>query len=220
MEEIVQGTPEWHALRLGKVTASRVADVIAKTKSGPSASRAKYAAELIAERLTGTTAERFTNAAMAWGTEQEPAARKTYEFYRDTDVEQVAFVLHPTIGDSGASPDGLVDVDGLVEIKCPETHTHIETLLGQAVPAKYVTQMQWQMACTGRAWCDFVSYDPRLPEPMRFFCKRVMRDEVTIAELEREVVAFLNEVRGTVTRLQRLYDPQPADAAAELLMAG
>ena len=163
MEGIVQGTPEWHALRLGKVTASRVADVIAKTKSGPSASRAKYAGELIAERLTGTTGERFTNAAMACGTEQEPAARKTYEFYRDTDVEQVAFVLHPTIGDSGASPDGLVDVDGLVEIKCPETHTHIETLLGQAVPAKYITQMQWQMACTGRAWCDFVSYDPRLP---------------------------------------------------------
>ena len=220
MEDIVQGTPEWHALRLGKVTASRVADVIAKTKSGPSASRAKYAGELIAERLTGTTGERFTNAAMAWGTGQEPAARKTYEFYRDTDVEQVAFVLHPTIGDSGASPDGLVDVDGLVEIKCPETHTHIETLLGQAVPAKYVTQMQWQMACTGRAWCDFVSYDPRLPEPMRFFCKRVMRDDALIAELEREVVAFLNEVRGTVTRLQRLYDPQPADADAELLMAG
>jgi putative phage-type endonuclease len=220
MEEIVQGTPEWHALRLGKVTASRVADVIAKTKSGPSASRAKYAAELIAERLTGTTADRFTNAAMAWGTEQEPAARKTYEFYRDTDVEQVAFVLHPTIGDSGASPDGLVDVDGLVEIKCPETHTHIETLLGQAVPAKYVTQMQWQMACTGRAWCDFVSYDPRLPEPMRFFCKRVMRDDGLIAELEREVVAFLNEVRGTVAQLQRIYDPQPADDGVKLRMAG
>ncbi|MCD1264274.1 exonuclease [Shinella sumterensis] len=220
MEEIVQGTPEWHALRLGKVTASRVADVIAKTKTGPSASRAKYAGELIAERLTGTTADRFTNAAMAWGTEQEPAARKTYEFYRDTDVEQVAFVLHPTIGDSGASPDGLVDVDGLVEIKCPETHTHIETLLGQAVPAKYVTQMQWQMACTGRAWCDFVSYDPRLPEPMRFFCKRVMRDDGLIAELEREVVAFLNEVRGTVAQLQRVYDPQPADDDVKLRMAG
>ncbi|WP_313522612.1 lambda-exonuclease family protein [Shinella sp.] len=220
MEEIVQGTAEWHALRLGKVTASRVADVIAKTKTGPSASRAKYAGELIAERLTGTPADRFTNAAMAWGTEQEPAARKTYEFYRDTDVEQVAFVLHQTIGDSGASPDGLVDVDGLVEIKCPETHTHIETLLGQAVPAKYVTQMQWQMACTGRAWCDFVSYDPRLPEPMRFFCKRVMRDAALIAELEREVVAFLNEVRGTVAQLQRIYDPQPADEAVNLRMAG
>lgn len=220
MEDIVQGTPEWQALRLGKVTASRVADVIAKTKTGPSASRAKYAGELIAERLTGTPADRFTNAAMAWGTEQEPAARKTYEFYRDTDVEQVAFVLHPTIDDSGASPDGLVDVDGLVEIKCPETHTHIETLLGQAVPAKYVTQMQWQMACTRRAWCDFVSYDPRLPEPMRFFCKRVMRDEVIIADLEREIVSFLNEVSGTVAQLQRIYDPQPADDAANLRLAG
>lgn len=220
MDNIEQGSLEWLKLRAGKVTASRVADVIAKTKTGVSASRAKYAGELIAERLTGSPAERYSNAAMAWGTEMEPEARSAYEYNRAAKVEQVAFVLHPTIGDSGASPDGLVGDDGLVEIKCPETHTHIETLLGQAVPSKYVTQMQWQMACTGRAWCDFVSYDPRLPEPMRFFCKRVMRDEVTIAELEREVVAFLNEVRGTVTRLQRLYDPQPADAAAELLMAG
>jgi putative phage-type endonuclease len=220
MEEIVQGTPEWRALRCGKVTASRVSDVIAKTKTGVSASRAKYAGELIAERLTGFPAERYSNAAMAWGTEQEPAARKTYEFYRDTDVTEVAFVLHPTIGDCGASPDGLVDVDGLVEIKCPETHTHIKTLLGQTVPSDYVTQMQWQMACTGRTWCDFVSYDPRLPEPMRFFCKRVMRDNVLIAELEREVIAFLNEVRGTVAQLKRIYDPAPADDIPNLLMAG
>lgn len=220
MDDMVQGTAEWHAMRLGKVTASRVADVIAKTKSGPSASRAKYAGELIAERLTGSPAERFTNAAMAWGTEQEPEARKTYEFYRDTDVVQVAFVSHPVIGDSGASPDGLVDVDGLLEIKCPETHTHIETLLNKEVPSKYVTQMMWQMACTGRKWCDFVSYDPRLPESMRFFCRRVHRDDALIADLEKEVVAFLNEVRGKVIELRRLYEEPKADAPAELLMAG
>ncbi|KQU96817.1 exonuclease [Ensifer sp. Root31] len=220
MDDMVQGTAEWHAMRLGKVTASRVADVIAKTKSGPSASRAKYAGELIAERLTGSPAERFSNAAMAWGTEQEPEARKTYEFYRDTDVVQVAFVSHPVIGDSGASPDGLVDVDGLLEIKCPETHTHIETLLNKEVPSKYVTQMMWQMACTGRKWCDFVSYDPRLPESMRFFCRRVHRDDALIAELERDVVAFLNEVRGKVIELRRLYEEPKADAPAELLMAG
>ncbi|OMQ44726.1 lambda exonuclease family protein [Ensifer sp. 1H6] len=220
MDDMVQGTAEWHAIRLGKVTASRVADVIAKTKSGPSASRAKYAGELIAERLTGSPAERFSNAAMAWGTEQEPEARKTYEFYRDTDVVQVAFVSHPVIGDSGASPDGLVDVDGLLEIKCPETHTHIETLLNKEVPSKYVTQMMWQMACTGRKWCDFVSYDPRLPESMRFFCRRVHRDDALIADLEKEVVAFLNEVRGKVIGLRRLYEEPKADAPAELLMAG
>lgn len=220
MDDIAQGTAEWHAMRLGKVTASRVADVIAKTQKGFGASRAKYAGELIAERLTGTPAERFTNAAMAWGTEQEPEARKTYEFYRDTDVVQVAFVSHPVIGDSGASPDGLVDVDGLLEIKCPETHTHIETLLNKEVPSKYVTQMMWQMACTGRKWCDFVSYDPRLPESMRFFCRRVHRDDALIADLEKEVVAFLNEVRGKVIELRRLYEEPKADAPAELLMAG
>ncbi|WP_426126262.1 lambda exonuclease family protein [Pararhizobium sp. PWRC1-1] len=220
MDNIVQGSPEWLALRAGKVTASRVADVIAKTKTGVSASRAKYAGELIAERLTGQPAERFTNGAMAWGTEKEPDARKAYEFYRDTDVAEVAFVLHPTIADSGASPDGLVDVEGLLEIKCPETHTHIETLLNKAVPSKYVTQMMWQMACTGRKWCDFVSFDPRLPESMQFFCQRVYRDETVIAELECEVVVFINEVRGKVAKLRRLYEPAEADPAASMLMAG
>lgn len=220
MDDLIQGSPEWLAIRAGKVTASRVADVIAKTKTGVSASRAKYAGELIAERLTGVPAERYTNGAMAWGTEQEPNARKAYEFYRDTDVVEVGFVLHPVIGDSGASPDGLVDVDGLLEIKCPETHTHIETLLSKAVPSKYVTQMQWQMACTGRKWCDFVSFDPRLPESMQFFCQRVNRDDALIRELETEVVAFLNEVRGKVAELQRLYEPVEADPAAEMMMAG
>jgi putative phage-type endonuclease len=220
MDNIVQGSPEWLALRAGKVTASRVADVVAKTKTGVSASRAKYAGELIAERLTGQPAERFTNGAMAWGTEKEPDARKAYEFYRDTDVAEVAFVLHPTIADSGASPDGLVDVEGLLEIKCPETHTHIETLLNRAVPSKYVTQMMWQMSCTGRKWCDFVSFDPRLPESMQFFCQRVHRDEAVIAELEREVVVFINEVRGKVAELRRIYEPVEADPAAAMLMAG
>lgn len=220
MDNILQGSPEWLALRVGKVTASRVADVIAKTKTGVSASRAKYAGELIAERLTGVPAERYTNGAMAWGTEQEPNARRAYEFYRDTDVTEIAFVTHPTIADSGASPDGLVDVDGLLEIKCPETHTHIETLLNKAVPGKYVTQMMWQMACTGRKWTDFVSYDPRLPESMQFFCQRVMRDDEVIADLEKEVVAFLNEVRGKVSELLRVYEPVEDDPAAALLRAG
>ncbi|NKM69205.1 lambda exonuclease family protein [Rhizobium laguerreae] len=220
MDNIVQGTPEWHAIRLGRVTASKVADVIAKTKTGYAATRANYAAQLITERLTGLPTEGFINDAMRWGTETEPEARSAYEFNRVASVEQIAFVPHPTIGDSGASPDGLVGDNGLVEIKCPNTATHIETLRGGSVPGKYITQMQWQMACTGRKWCDFVSYDPRMPESMRFFCQRVDRDDAMIADLEREVVAFLNEVRAAVIDLRRRYETPVADEAADMLMAG
>lgn len=207
MEEIVQGSPEWFAARLGKVTASRVADVVARTKTGYGATRANYMAELIAERLTQTQAERFTNAAMQWGTDKEPEARAAYVFMRDLDVTEVGFVAHPSIDMSGASPDGLVGDDGLVEIKCPNTATHLDTLLERAVPAKYVTQMQWQMACTGRAWCDFVSFDPRMPEGrMRLFVQRVYRDAARVAELETEVAAFLAELDTKVSALRALYD--------------
>lgn len=211
MDEIVQGSAEWHALRCGKVTASRVADVIARTKTGWGASRANYAAELIAERLTGVAAEGFTNAAMQWGTDQEPNARMAYEFMHDVTAEQIAFVGHPTIAEAGASPDGLVGDSGMVEIKCPNTATHIDTLVKQAIPAKYITQMLWQMACTGREWCDFVSYDPRLPESMQLFVKRVHRDQDAIDELEREVLAFLmEEVETKVDALRRLYEQEAA----------
>lgn len=210
MDSIVQGSPEWHAARLGRVTASRVADVVAKTKSGYGASRANYLAELVAERLTGTAGERFTNAAMAWGTEKEPEARAAYMFATEADVEEVGFVPHPSIAMSGASPDGMVGDQGLVEIKCPNTATHIDTLLGQTVPAKYVTQMHWQMACTGRRWCDFVSYDPRLPSHMRLWVKRVERNDALIAELEAEVQAFLAELDRTVSELEALYGVREA----------
>jgi putative phage-type endonuclease len=219
MDDLIQGSDAWLKIRCGKVTASRVADVIAKTKTGVSASRAKYAGELIVERLTGMPAERFTNGAMAWGTEKEPEARSTYEYYFGATVEEIGFVPHRDIADTGASPDGLVGSDGLIEIKCPESHTHIETLIGKTVPAKYVTQMQWQLCCTGRNWCDFVSYDPRLPESMRFFCTRVFRDDAMIADLEKEVIAFLNEIRAKIQQLQNIYDPQ-SDDANSLLMAG
>jgi putative phage-type endonuclease len=203
-----QGSIEWLAARVGKVTASRVADVIATTKTGYGASRANYMAELIAERLTGQPAERYANAAMAHGTATEPEARDLYAFMVDAEVEQVGLVEHPIVADSGASPDGLVGDDGLVEIKCPNTATHIETLLGQTVPAKYVTQMQWQMACTGRQWCDFASYDPRLPESMRIFIQRVERDEEYIAWLEAEVTKFLTELDEKVAALRAIYEPQ------------
>ena len=210
MTEIVQGSEEWFAIRCGKVTASRVADVIAKTKTGWGASRKNYLAELVAERLTGQSAGGFTNAAMQWGTDMEPEARAAYSFFRDADVQEIGFVVHPTIEDSGASPDGLVGDDGLVEIKCPNTATHIDTLLSETIPGKYVTQMDWQMACTGRKWCDFVSYDPRLPEDMRIFIKRVVRDDQRIAELEKEITAFLGEVADTVGNLEAKYRREAA----------
>lgn len=202
MSDIIQGSPEWHALRLGKVTASRVSDVIAKTKSGPAASRTNYAAQLVAERLTGVPAETFSNAAMQWGNDKEPMARSLYEFRTEALIEEVGFIDHPTIPMTGASPDGQVDADGLVEIKCPMTATHIDTFVSGTVPTKYLTQMLWQMACTGRAWCDFVSYDPRLPEAMRLFVRRVPRDDARIAELEAEVRVFLAEVDQTIADLQ------------------
>ncbi len=205
-----QGSPEWFAARCGKVTASRVADIIARTKSGPSASRANYAAQLIAERLTGDIAESYTNAAMEWGAAMEPEARTAYEFVHGLPVTQVGFIDHPTIEMSGASPDGLVGEDGLVEFKCPNTATHIDTLIGKVVPPKYLPQIQWQMACTGRKWCDFASYDPRMPEAMRLFVKRVPRDDKMIAELESEVTGFLFEVASGVSQLSRLYAEEMA----------
>lgn len=210
MQDIVQGSEAWFAIRCGKVTASRVADIAAKTKSGYSTSRANYMAELIAERLTGEAAQSFTNAAMLWGTEKEPDARAAYEFRTDASVVQVGFVQHPVIAMTGASPDGLVGDDGLVEIKCPNTATHLDTLLGQPVPSKYETQMQWQMACTGRKWCDFSSFDPRLPESMSLFVARIERDDKRIAELETEVKAFLSELSAKITELNLRYGERAA----------
>ena len=201
---IEQGTPEWLAQRLGKATASRIADVIAKTKTGYSTSRANYVAELVCERLTGAGAERVTNAAMAWGTEKEPEARAAYEFMRNTDVRLAEFVPHPFIAMSGASPDGYVGDDGLLEIKCPITATHIKTLLSGKIADEYVVQMQWQMACTGKAWCDFVSYDPRLPAHLQMFISRVPADSARIGELEAEVKSFLAEVSDTIDKLRKL----------------
>lgn len=205
---IEQGSADWHAQRLGKATASRVADIVAKTKSGPAATRANYMAQLIAERLTGTPTETFTNAAMQHGTAYEAEARAAYAFIYDANVSEVGFIDHPRIPMTGASPDGLVGADGLVEIKCPNTATHLETLIGRTIPAKYETQMLWQMATTGRQWCDFVSYDPRMPEHMRLFVSRFERDEARIAELEAEVTAFLAELDAKLNTLRSLYEPQ------------
>jgi putative phage-type endonuclease len=203
IEMMDQGSEEWFTIRIGKVTASRVADVIAKTKTGYSASRDNYMAQLVCERLTGQKGESFTNAAMQHGTETEPLARAAYEALKDVLVDEVGFVPHPSIIMAGASPDGLVGEDGLLEIKCPNTATHIETLISKVVPGKYNTQMQFQMACTGRQWCDFVSFDNRLPEMFQLFVTRVPRDEVFIRLIESEIVQFIAELDDKINKLMK-----------------
>lgn len=200
---IEQGSDEWFAQRIGLVTASRLNDVMATLKSGgEAATRKNYRAQLIAERLTGTKADSFTNSAMQWGTDNEPIARANYEILRGVDVDQVGFIKHPVIGMSGASPDGLIGDDGLIEIKCPNTATHIEYLLSGAAPSDYHNQMLWQMECTGRGWCDFASFDPRMPDDMQLFVVRFNRDEDRLKELRAGVVKFLAEVDDVMERLQ------------------
>jgi putative phage-type endonuclease len=201
---IEQGSESWFAQRCGKVTASRIADVMAKTKTGYGASRANYLAQLVAERLTGRVEQSYTNAAMQHGTETEPLARAAYSASRGVLVDLAEFCPHPAIEAAGASPDGYVDDDGLVEIKCPNTATHIETLLGCDVDRKYVLQMQFQMACTGRKWCDFVSFDPRMPEHLSLYVQRIHRASELISEIEGEVRKFLDELDSKVSALSML----------------
>lgn len=188
-----QRTAEWFNARLGKVTASRVSDVMAKTKSGYAASRANYMMELLCERLTGTRQEGFTSAAMQRGTELEPIARSAYEIETGLIVIETGFVLHPEI-DMGASPDGLVNDDGLIEIKCPNTAQHVDFLRSRKPDGKYQWQMLCQMACTGRDWCDFVSFDDRMPERLQFSVVRFERDDSRISEMMEEVIKFLDEL--------------------------
>lgn len=203
--DVIQGSDEWRLARLGKVGASMVADATARTKTGWGASRANLAARLVAERLTGNLSETFTNDAMRWGTEKEPEAREFYSFVHGVDVAQVGLVLHPTIDMAVASPDGLIGDDGLVEIKCPTTATHIDTLMTASYDTRYAKQMQWQMACTGRQWVDWISYDPRMPDEMRLFVQRVHRSDSAIRELEDQISDFLDEVERTCRELIARY---------------
>jgi putative phage-type endonuclease len=204
-ETLIQGSDDWLAARVGCITASRMADLMARTKSGWGASRANLAAELLVERLTGQPAPRFLNDAMRWGTEQEPFARQAYSERCGVDVFEVGFIPHPEIARAGASPDGYVGDDGLVEFKCPTSATHIDTLMGGRVPERYLLQMQFQMACAGREWCDFVSFDPRCPEHLRLFIQRVPRDHSLILSLEGEVVALDTEIEAKIEALSRQY---------------
>ncbi|CAB4123296.1 phage_rel_nuc, putative phage-type endonuclease [uncultured Caudovirales phage] len=199
---IEQGTEEWLKVRLGKVTASGVADVLAKTKSGVSASRGNYLIKLALQRTTGVIEEGFTNDAMQWGIDNEAQARIAYEVNSGNFVDQVAFVDHSTIKWFGASPDGLINTDGLVEIKCPNSATHWEYFKAKAPPRKYFIQMQAQMACTNRAWCDFVSFDPRMPDRSKLLIVRVPRDNQFISDMENDVQQFLDEVQAEVNLMK------------------
>ena len=213
---MIEGSDEyllWRQARLGKATASRIGDIISQAKNGSfKASRANYAAELVSERLTGMPYETYQNAAMRWGNDTQPEAEAAYCFYRNTSIEHIAggFVDHPVISMSGASPDALVGRIGLLEIKCPNTATHIATLRGEAIDPDYIAQMQWQMACTGRTWCDWMSYDPRMPENMRVFVKRVDRNSDLIMRLAAEITMFLDEVAATVHDLEQRYGTRVA----------
>lgn len=208
--DVEQGSDEWKKLRTGSLGAAKFYMIMAKNKTGYSASRYNTLADMVVERLTGLPTDTFSNSAMEWGKAKEAEARSAYEFYQNVNVDLVGFVRHPSIPNSHASPDGLVGDDGLVEIKCPQSANHIETLLSQSISTRYITQMQWQMACTGRKWCDFVSFDPRLPEEMRLFTKRVDRDDQVIAELEKEARVFLAEVDEKVAALKKLYQSDAA----------
>jgi putative phage-type endonuclease len=207
MSDLVQGSAEWLAARCGKITASRIADLIATTKSGPAASRKNYLAELLIERLTGVPTEHYESAEMRWGTEHEPEVRSLYEFAFEGLVQEVGFIVHPSYSYSGASPDGLVGDDGGVEIKCPNSSTHIETLLGRKLPRRYYCQIQWCMECTGRQWWDYVSYDPRMRDSrLVLYRERVDRDEAWLRGVRLEVEAAEAELAVMVRDVLAVAD--------------
>lgn len=210
-----QNTPEWHAARSGKCTGSRIADVTAKGKGGaPSAMRATYLGELVAERLSGfQTMDGYKSPAMKWGTDNEPKACSMYAFMFDAEPTPVGFVLHPTFDMAGASPDRLVGDKGLIQIKCPNSSTHADTLLGASIDGKYLKQMMWEMLCAEREWCDYISFDPRFPPEMQIHRQRVPRDDLMIKELEREVQQFLIDVDRKVDELRKRYQSEEAKAA-------
>lgn len=198
-----QRSPEWFAERLGLATASNFRKILAKIKTGEAADRRNYRAQLVIERLTGKPSESYSNSAMQWGNEQEPFARIAYMAQTGNVVYEVGFLKHAVLL-AGASPDGLIGSNGLIEIKCPVSATHIETLKGHEMPAEHMPQVQGQLWVTGREWCDFVSYDPRMPEKLQLFIQRVPRQEKYIEELEKEVEAFLNEVAAEVEVLNKI----------------
>lgn len=203
------GSDVWAAARCGLVTASRCADVTAKIKKGESAARRNYRAELIVEILTGRPCSHYVSQEMQWGLDQEPFARAAYEMQRDVLVDACGFVTHASIPRFGASPDGLVGDDGMLQIKCPNTSTHLAWMLAGCVPEEHVPQMLAEMSCSGRQWSDLVSFDPRLPEHLQLFICRLEFDGELVAALEAQVVAFNAEIDATIAKLPQPESGQP-----------
>lgn len=199
---MIQGSQEWHESRIGMVTASRISDVVA---GGRGATRAAYMNEIITTMLTGVQDD-YTNPYMEWGIEHEPKARQLYELLHGVEVEQVGFIKHPSIERTGASPDGLVGDDGMVEIKCPASKTHSQFLIDQKINRKYQLQMLWQMECTGRKWCDFVSYDPRFPAELQLSVKRVEFDETEALQTREKVVSFVEEMEQLLAQIEQIRE--------------
>lgn len=191
---MTQGSAEWINARVCKATGSRIGDIMARTKSGPSERRKKYMRELLCERLTGRALDHFVSDAMQWGIDNEAYAAAAYEARTGVMLEECGFFVHPTIKDSGASPDRLIGTDGVLEIKCPNTMTHLNTILTGEIDYDYQCQMVYEIDSTGRQWADFVSYDPRLPGDLAYFCKRYIPEPSFIEEVRAEVVKFIAEL--------------------------
>lgn len=216
--DVQQGTAEWLVMRTGCVTASRMGDVMAKlkTKNTEAAARKDYKAEIICEMLTGRAADNYVSPAMEWGLDNEIFARNAYEV-EIAPTEPGGLALHASIPRFAASPDGFVGEEGLVEFKCPTTAVHLDYIAEGVVPAEYHWQMFAQMSCTGRKWCDFASFDPRLPKKFQLFIRRLAWDDARIAEMEKEVEKFLWEAVEAVKKLEQatLIDV-PKEASDEL----
>ena len=200
-----QGSDEWRQARCGSVGASDAPRVVRRTKTGYSADRDSLMAAKRLERLTGVPVEIPKTFAMLQGTAREPEGRLLYSIVRNVEVEEVGLVPHPFVKGSHASPDGYVGGTGLIEIKCPLPAAHFDTLDNETISNDHMVQMQWQMACTGRVWCDYVSFNPDFPPAMQLWIKRVPQDAKLIGELEREIMTFVKELEAKVVRLSRRY---------------
>jgi putative phage-type endonuclease len=203
MIEVEQGSDDWLTMRCGMVTGSRVADIVTRLKKGGySAARQNYLMEVVVSRLTGLTPDHFVTPAMEWGIANESFARAAYEIEQDVDTSPAGFAMHQKIKWFGASPDRLVGSDGLLEIKCLTSANHLQVLLDGVVPVDYMPQMMAEMACADRQYCDFVSFDPRMPKHLQLFVRRFERDEKLIGVMEQEVELFLTEVEAMVKAIE------------------
>ncbi len=203
--EMEQRTAEWFQARLGKVTASNVYNVLSKTAKGlPTSKYEDYKTKLMTERLIEEISQSYTTPAMQWGIAYEENALREYEFIYDAEVTRCGFIPHPKMKMAGASPDGLIGEDGLIEVKCPQSTTHLRFFMYDEIKPEYIAQMQFQMACTGRKWCDFISYNPNFvgkSTGLRMKVKRVLRDEKHIEEINKAVEIFLGEIEQEMQKI-------------------